>query len=115
MNTHSSILTRPYNNLLQGNIIYLYLENEISSKTAFWRSGLQRRIHVINNLATYHLPLGGCDSKLKNFMSVLRFLSNYELNYSTPMIPSEIINFLGTAVCEKIIMEIKKVLALQLI
>lgn len=110
-----------YNNWLQGNTIDTLLQSEINSKITFWRDVLHRIINVIITLASCNLPLRGHDSDSENFMSILRLLSNYdpilkelllkpkdEINYLSPMIQNEIINLLGTAVRNNIILEIKK-------
>jgi len=110
-----------YNNWLQGNTIDTLLQSEISSKVTFWRDVLHRIINVIITLASCNLPLRGHDSESGNFMSILRLLSNYdpilkelllkpkgEINYLSPTIQNEIINLLGTAVRENIVLEIKR-------
>lgn len=110
-----------YNNWLQGNTIDTLLQSEINSKITFWRDVLHRIINVIITLASCNLPLRGHDSESGNFMSILRLLSNYDpilkelllkpkgkINYLSPTIQNEIVNLLGTAVRENIVLEIKK-------
>ncbi|CAK1599564.1 unnamed protein product [Parnassius mnemosyne] len=110
-----------YNNWLQGNTIDTSLQSEINSKTTFWRDVFYRIINVIITLASCNLPLRGHDSDSGNFVSILCLLSNYdpilkelllkpkgEINYLSPTIQNEVINLLGTAVKNNIILAIKK-------